>query len=130
MRTLALWGVCPDTGPACFSGRATPGCTCNTGRATGLKRSARSSLQQPSTKEARHQPYGSEKTPAAVASLDWEGDWDDNKVATPAESTTNQKQTWDNGFFAPVTQNASQKPLKINRDLLLVSQCHHQATYC
>jgi hypothetical protein len=118
MRALALWGVCPDTGPACFSGRTIPACTCVTSRGAGHKRSARSSVQQPASNENRYQQYRPETTPAAVASLDWEGDWDE--LAAPAQSSQDQNKTWDSGFFAPVSQTASQKPLKINRDLLLV----------
>ncbi|DBA72955.1 hypothetical protein WJX79_002845 [Trebouxia sp. C0005] len=117
MRALAVWGVCPDTGPACFSGRTTPACTCATSRGAGHKRSARSSVQQPASKENRYQQYRPERAPAAVASLDWEGDWDE--LAAPAQSSQDQTKSWDSGFFAPVSQTASKKPLKINRDLLL-----------
>lgn len=122
MRALAVWGVCPDTGPACFSGRTTPACTCATSRGAGHKRSARSSVQQPASKENRYQQYRPERAPAAVASLDWEGDWDE--LAAPAQSSQDQTKSWDSGFFAPVSQTASKKPLKINRDLLLVRNAH------
>jgi len=130
MRRLAFWGVCPDTGPACFSGRFTPACTCGTARAAGHKRSARSSLQQPSSSnDSRYQTSRSDAAPAAVASLDWEGDWEDFDSAPPTSKSQDQSQPWDKGFFAPVPQSTQQKPLKINRDLLLVST-YRKSMFC
>lgn len=132
MRALAFWGVCPDTGPACFSGRS-PVCTCSSIRATGHKRSTRSSLQQQPgvPKQPRPQPCQSEGPAAAVASLDWDGDWDES---SPPSASQDQKEPWDKGFFAPVQQSAPKKPLKINRDLLLVSKTCFQdeilVVYC
>lgn len=124
MRALAVWGVCPDTGPACFSGRNCPS-TCGKNWQSGHKRPARSSLQQPGpSKEPRSQPLRSEGPTAAVASLDWEGDWEDFNSSSPPSSRQDQNQPWDQGFFAPVQQSAQEKPLKINRDLLLVSRSH------
>ena len=124
MRVLAYWGVCPDTGPASFSGRTTPPCACVCSRAAGHKRSARSSLQQQAPpNDSRHQPDRKDTAPAAAASFDVEGDWDDwddSEPVTPTGSSQDKNQAWDKGFFAPVSQTAQQKPLKINRDLLLV----------
>ena len=122
MRALAFWGICPETGPAGFSGRTTPVCACIRTRASGHKRAAKGNLQPPTpSNDNRYQPYRSDSAPAAVASLDWEGDWEEYGTAdTSARTSQAQKQTWDNGFFAPVSQSAQNKPLKINRDLMLV----------
>lgn len=67
-------------------------------------------------KQPRPQPCQSEGPAAAVASLDWDGDWDES---SPPSASQDQKEPWDKGFFAPVQQSAPKKPLKINRDLLL-----------
>ena len=135
MRALALWGVCPDTGPACFSGRSAPACSCSSTRPAGQRRLAGSSSSQtPFLPDDRHQRHPSDTARVKAgsvdldASFDWEGDrpsfdWDgpdDSPSANFRQGPDEQAQTRDKSFFAPVEQPQQNPPLKINRDLLLV----------
>ena len=128
MRSLAFWGVCPDTGPAGFSGRALPGCSCTPSqRHTACKQSVRSSLQQPgppsnNTNNTYRQQIA-DRSQARAVSLTWPEEWQsqDQTPDTDTQSSDQPKQSWDKGFFSPVQQQSGKKkPLKINQDLLLV----------
>ena len=135
MRALALWGVCPETGPACFSGRSAPACSCFSARPARQRRLSGSiSRQTPFLSDDRHQRHPSDTARVRAgsvdldASFDWEGerpsfDWDETDEGPSAntkQGPDEQAKTRDKSFFAPVKQSQQNQPLKINRDLLLV----------
>ena len=126
MRSLAFWGVCSETGPAGFSGRTLPTCDCvRPTRHTACRQSVNSSLQQPPPPSNTYRQQTAERSQARAASLTWPEDWQGHEHSSDsdAENAQQPKQSWDNGFFSPVLQQSeNKKPLKINRDLLLVSK--------
>lgn len=135
MRSLAFWGVCPDTGPAGFSGRTLPGCDCpRPQRHTACRQSVRSSLQQPGppSNNSTYRQQNADRSQARAVSLTWSEEWQ-SQDQTPdgdMQSSDQPKQSWDKGFFSPVQQQSgNKKPLKINQDLLLVG-IHTNKLYC
>lgn len=124
MRALAFWGVCPETGPAGFSGRTLSTCDCpRVQRHTACRQSAHSSLQQPGPDSSNtYRQQTPERSQARAATLTWPEDWQEPEGSYDPEATQQPNQSWDNGFFSPVqTHTERKKPLKINQDLLLVS---------
>ena len=130
MRSLALWSVCPDTGPASFSGRSPLLCVSRPKKRCAIcKQSVQSSLQQPGPpSDDNYRQQQAQRSQPKVASLTWPENWQDSELSADSEGTQQPTKSWDNGFFSPAQQSSRPKVLKINRDLLLVStkllHCH------